>query len=83
MHLWCVPRITLLCEDRLKNHGIYGAFTTIQELPIHMYRLESDLATLEVPSCYPVSYYGICRIGRQKKNFHKTRNFFFLTFEGA
>ncbi|KAB7498873.1 Vacuolar protein sorting-associated protein 33A [Armadillidium nasatum] len=51
-YLWCVPRVSLLCEERLKQHGVYGAFMSIQELPIYMYKLENDVAMLNLSSCF-------------------------------
>ncbi|RXG51513.1 Vacuolar protein sorting-associated protein 33A [Armadillidium vulgare] len=51
-YLWCVPRVSLLCEERLKQHGVYGAFLSIQELPVYMYKLENDVAMLNLSSCF-------------------------------
>lgn len=54
-HLWLVPRVSLLCEQRLEEHGVHGSFTSIRELPLLLYRLDSDLASMELPMCYRVS----------------------------
>lgn len=51
-HLWLVPRVSLLCEQRLEEHGVHGSFTSIKELPLLLYRLDSDLASMELPVCY-------------------------------
>ncbi|XP_037796151.1 vacuolar protein sorting-associated protein 33A-like [Penaeus monodon] len=51
-HLWLVPRISLLCERRLQEHGVHGSFSSIRELPLLLFRLESDLVSMELPMCY-------------------------------
>ncbi|XP_066982129.1 vacuolar protein sorting-associated protein 33A isoform X1 [Macrobrachium rosenbergii] len=51
-HLWLVPRISLLCERRLQEHGVRGSFSSISELPLLLFRLESDLMSMELPLCY-------------------------------
>ncbi|CAL4063728.1 unnamed protein product, partial [Meganyctiphanes norvegica] len=51
-HLWLVPRLTLLCERRLQEHGVYGTFTAVKELPLLLVRLESDLVSMELPLCF-------------------------------
>ncbi|KAK8743146.1 hypothetical protein OTU49_001558 [Cherax quadricarinatus] len=51
-HLWLVPRISLLCERRLQEHGVRGSFASIRELPLLLFRLESDLVSMELPYCY-------------------------------
>ncbi|XP_071512985.1 vacuolar protein sorting-associated protein 33A isoform X1 [Panulirus ornatus] len=51
-HLWLVPRMSLLCERRLQEHGVHGTFTSIKELPLLLFRLECDLASMELPLCY-------------------------------
>lgn len=51
-HLWLVPRVSLLCEQRLEEHGVHGTFASIRELPLLLYRLDSDLTSMELPMCY-------------------------------
>ncbi|XP_045606207.1 vacuolar protein sorting-associated protein 33A [Procambarus clarkii] len=51
-HLWLVPRISLLCERRLQEHGVRGSFASVKELPLLLFRLESDLVSMELPLCY-------------------------------
>ncbi|XP_064080263.1 vacuolar protein sorting-associated protein 33A-like [Macrobrachium nipponense] len=54
-HLWLVPRISLLCERRLQEHGVRGSFSSISELPLLLFRLESDLMSMELPLCYSMT----------------------------
>ncbi|KAG0729931.1 Vacuolar protein sorting-associated protein 33A [Chionoecetes opilio] len=51
-HLWLVPRVSLLCEQRLEEHGVHGSLASIRELPLLLYRLDSDLASMELPMCF-------------------------------
>ena len=55
-HLWLVPSITLLCMQRLKQHGVDKVFECVKEFPLHIFKMESDLFSLELPLCYKVMF---------------------------
>ncbi|KAA0187593.1 Vacuolar protein sorting-associated protein 33A, partial [Hyalella azteca] len=52
LHLWLVPRSSLLCERRLQEHGVLGRFTAVTELPLLLFVLESDLVSMEMPGAF-------------------------------
>ncbi len=46
-HLLFVPRRSLLCERFLKDEGVFGSFTFVDELALHWFPLESDVISME------------------------------------
>jgi hypothetical protein len=46
-HIVFLPRKSLLCEMRLKEKGVFGSFTFIDDLPIFWYPLDSDVVSME------------------------------------
>ena len=46
-HLLFIPRRSLLCEQRLKDRGVFGSLTFVDELPIHWFPLENDVVSME------------------------------------
>ncbi len=46
-HLLLIPRKSLLCEHRLKDKGVFGSFTFVDELNIHWFPLETDVISME------------------------------------
>ncbi|KAF2366399.1 Sec1-like protein [Trinorchestia longiramus] len=52
LHLWLVPRCSLLCERRLQEHGIFEHFTSVNELPLLFFQLEADLVSMELPGVF-------------------------------
>lgn len=51
-HILFVPNKSLLCEMRLKDRGVYGSFTFLDELAVHWFPLETDLISMERPSIF-------------------------------
>ncbi len=46
-HIMFVPNKSLLCEMRLKDRGVFGSFTYLDELSINWFPLDSDVISLE------------------------------------
>jgi hypothetical protein len=46
-HIMFVPNKSLLCEMRLKDRGVFGSFTYLDELAINWFPLDSDVISLE------------------------------------
>jgi len=53
--LFFVPRRSTLCEQRLKDKGVFGTLTFIDELPIDFYPLESDVLSMEIDNVFKVN----------------------------
>ncbi|CAH1801545.1 unnamed protein product, partial [Owenia fusiformis] len=51
-HLFFVPRKSLLCERKLKELGVYGTFTHVDEFSLDMIPLDSDLLSMEYEAAY-------------------------------
>ncbi|XP_046670558.1 vacuolar protein sorting-associated protein 33A isoform X1 [Homalodisca vitripennis] len=47
-HIIFAPRKSLLCEKRLKNKGVFGNLTFIEELPCDIFPFDSDLMSMEL-----------------------------------
>lgn len=50
-----VPRRSLLCEQRLKDQGVLGAFTNIDEYILDLIPYDGDLLSMESESAFRVS----------------------------
>ena len=46
-HILFVPNCSLLCEMRLKDRGVYGSFSFINELQLYWYPLDTDVISME------------------------------------
>lgn len=55
-HLFFVPRRSTICEQRLKDKGVFGSLTDIDELPIDFYPLESDVISMELDNIFKDLY---------------------------
>uniref|UniRef100_A0A0P4ZHN1 Putative Vacuolar protein sorting-associated protein 33A n=1 Tax=Daphnia magna TaxID=35525 RepID=A0A0P4ZHN1_9CRUS len=51
-----VSRRCAVCEQRLKDKGVYGTLTSIDELPIDFYTLDSDVISMELDSIFKDLY---------------------------
>jgi len=51
-HIVFVPRKSLLCEKRLKDSGVFGSLTFVDQLPVNLFPLDSDLLSMELPSSF-------------------------------
>ena len=67
--MFVVPRKSAVCIQRLKDKGVYGTLTSIDELPFDFYPLESDVISMEADNIFKELYvendssslYGIAR----------------------
>ena len=48
-HILFVPNKSLLCEMHLKDRGVFGSFTFLDELCITWFPLDTDVVTMEKP----------------------------------
>jgi hypothetical protein len=55
-HLFFVPRKSLLCEKWLKNRGVFGTFTLIEEFSCDLFPFDSDLMSMELGSAFREYY---------------------------
>ena len=46
-HIIFIPNCSLLCEMRLKDRGVYGSFTYINELQLFWFPLDTDVISME------------------------------------
>ncbi|XP_049767289.1 vacuolar protein sorting-associated protein 33A [Schistocerca serialis cubense] len=51
-HLFFVPQKSLLCEKWLKNRGVFGNFTWIEEFPCDLFPFDNDLMSMELESAF-------------------------------
>lgn len=51
-HLFFVPRKSILCIERLKNKGVYGSLTNVFEFKCHLFPLDNDLVSMELPCSF-------------------------------
>ncbi|XP_072028942.1 vacuolar protein sorting-associated protein 33A-like [Amphiura filiformis] len=55
-HIFFVPQRTLLCEQKLKDLGVYGNFTTVSEYNLELLPFDSDLLSMEHETAFPECY---------------------------
>ncbi|XP_076434715.1 vacuolar protein sorting-associated protein 33A-like [Babylonia areolata] len=55
-HLIFVPRKSLLCERKLKEKGVYGSLTTVDEFNMTLIPFDSDLLSMEMNDCFKECY---------------------------
>ncbi|CAG0915452.1 unnamed protein product [Notodromas monacha] len=55
-HLLLVPRASLLCEKRLKDKGVYGTLSSVQELGIDFYVFDTDVISMEWADSFKECY---------------------------
>lgn len=55
-HLFFVPRKSLLCEKKLKNRGVFGNFTLIEELSCDIFPFDNDLMSMELDMAFKEYY---------------------------
>ena len=53
-HIFFVPRKSLLCERKLKELGVYGTFTNVDEYCLNLLPLDNDLLSMEMEGAYRV-----------------------------
>lgn len=51
-HILFLPQKSLLCEMRLKDRGVYGSFTFLDELSISWFPLDADVVSMEKPEIF-------------------------------
>lgn len=51
-HILFIPNCSLLCEMRLKDRGVYGSFTYINELQMYWFPVDTDVISMERRSIY-------------------------------
>ncbi|EFX62598.1 hypothetical protein DAPPUDRAFT_120082 [Daphnia pulex] len=47
-----VSRRSAVCEQRLKDKGVYGTLTSIDELPVDFFPLDSDVISMELDNVF-------------------------------
>lgn len=55
-HIFFVPGKTLLCEQMLKDRGVYGAFSTIDEYSLELFPFDSDVLSMEAANAFKECY---------------------------
>ncbi|XP_065201520.1 vacuolar protein sorting-associated protein 33A [Planococcus citri] len=56
-HLYFVPMKSLLCEEFLKNKGVYGSFATVQQISgCILFPFDNDLVSMELESAFREYY---------------------------
>lgn len=51
-HILFVPHKSLLCEMRLKDRGVFGSFTFLDELAVSWFPLDNDVISMERPEIF-------------------------------
>ncbi|XP_033216509.1 vacuolar protein sorting-associated protein 33A [Belonocnema kinseyi] len=51
-HIFFVPRQSLLCEQKLKNRGVYGSFTLIEKFACDLFPFDNDLVSMELSGAF-------------------------------
>lgn len=52
LFLYFLPRKSILCENQLKNKGVYGSFTNVGEIKCDFFPVDNDLISLEMKNVY-------------------------------
>ncbi|KAK7087752.1 vacuolar protein sorting-associated protein 33A-like isoform X2 [Littorina saxatilis] len=55
-HLIFVPRKSLLCERKLKEKGVYGSFSTVEEFNMTLIPFDADLLSMEMNDAFKECY---------------------------
>ncbi|KAM8866504.1 vacuolar protein sorting-associated protein 33A [Synchiropus picturatus] len=55
-HILFVPRRSMLCEQRLKEQGVLGSFTNIEEYILDLIPYDGDLLSMEYESAFRECY---------------------------
>eukprot|EP00058_Branchiostoma_floridae_P026375 XP_002611866.1 hypothetical protein BRAFLDRAFT_123348 [Branchiostoma floridae] len=55
-HIFFVPRKSLLCEQKLKELGVYGTFSNVDEYTLDLIPFDSDLLSMEIDSTFRDCY---------------------------
>ena len=55
-HIIFVPRKSLLCEKKLKEAGVHGSLTNIEEFSLTLIPFDSDLLSMEIENSFRVCY---------------------------
>ena len=53
-HIIFVPRKSLLCEKKLKEAGVHGSLTNIEEFSLTLIPFDSDLLSMEIENSFRV-----------------------------
>lgn len=52
LYLYFLPRVSTLCENQLKNKGVYGSFTHVGELSCDFFPVDNDLISMELKDSF-------------------------------
>ncbi|XP_066290958.1 vacuolar protein sorting-associated protein 33A-like [Branchiostoma lanceolatum] len=55
-HIFFVPRKSLLCEQKLKELGVYGTFSNVDEYTLDLIPFDSDLLSMEIDTTFRDCY---------------------------
>ncbi|KAI0225757.1 Vacuolar protein sorting-associated protein 33A [Lamellibrachia satsuma] len=55
-HIFFVPRKSMLCENKLKELGVHGCFTNIDEYCLNLIPFDYDLLSMEMESSFKECY---------------------------
>ncbi|KAK6192041.1 hypothetical protein SNE40_003590 [Patella caerulea] len=55
-HLIFVPRKSLLCEKKLKEMGVFGTFTSVEEFSLELIPFDNDLLSMEIDTTFRECY---------------------------
>lgn len=65
--LYFLPRISTLCENQLKNKGVYGSFTHVGELKCEFFPVDNDLLSMELKDSFRFVHLNVSSIKIYKK----------------
>lgn len=60
--MFFVPKKSLLCEKKLKELGVYGTFTNVEEFCMDLIPFDGDLLSMEMQSAFKVEVWFIQKI---------------------
>lgn len=52
LFLYFLPRLSTLCENQLKNKGVYGSFTHVGEFKCDFFPVDNDLLSMELKDSF-------------------------------
>lgn len=56
-HIFFVPLKSLLCTEHLKNKGVYGSFTTVEQMPhCSVFPIDNDVLSMEIEDGFKEYY---------------------------
>lgn len=52
LFLYFLPKLSSLCENQLKNKGVYGSFTNVGEFKCDFFPVDNDLLSMELKDSF-------------------------------